>query len=218
MSASHTVQQGEHLSRIAKSHGFDGINPIWDHPQNSNLRSLRQNPNVLAPGDVVFIPDPKRQKVVSLKTGQQHKFKVHRVELHLRLVFQDWNLKPIASAKGKIAVGGEPREVTTDGKGQVELVIPVEAEVGSIVFPALQIELPIRVGHLDPPDTPSGMVARLNNLGYDAGLAEKAGPGDKVDERRLHSAIEEFQCDHGLKVDGVAGPVTRNKLRDVHGS
>lgn len=212
MSKSHTVQPGEHLPRIAKLHGFDSINPLWDHPQNSTLRSLRKNPNVLAPGDVVFVPDPKRQKVLSLAPSKQHKFKLHREELHLRLVFQDWNFKPIANAKGKIALGGEPREVTSDGKGLVELVIPVEAETGSISIPALEIELPVRIGHLDPPDTRAGILARLNNLGYDAGT-----PG-KEEERSLLSAIEEFQCDHQMKVDGVCGPTTQAKLREVHGS
>ena len=127
-------------------------------------------------------------------------------------MFQDWNFKPIANAKGKIALGGEPREVTSDGKGLVELVIPVEAETGSISIPALEIELPVRIGHLDPPDTRAGILARLNNLGYDAGT-----PG-KEEERSLLSAIEEFQCDHHMKVDGVCGPTTQAKLREVHGS
>ena len=31
------------------------------------------------------------------------------------------------------------------------------------------------------------------------------------------SAIEEFQCDHGLVVDGKCGPATQAKLKQVHG-
>jgi murein L,D-transpeptidase YcbB/YkuD len=38
-----------------------------------------------------------------------------------------------------------------------------------------------------------------------------------VDKERIRLAVEEFQCDHGLKVDGVGGPDTQNKLKEVHG-
>jgi peptidoglycan hydrolase-like protein with peptidoglycan-binding domain len=30
--------------------------------------------------------------------------------------------------------------------------------------------------------------------------------------------VQEFQCDHQLKVDGVCGPQTQAKLVDAHGS
>jgi len=32
------------------------------------------------------------------------------------------------------------------------------------------------------------------------------------------SAVEEFQCDNGLTVDGDCGPNTQAKLKEVHGS
>jgi len=34
---------------------------------------------------------------------------------------------------------------------------------------------------------------------------------------RFRSAVEEFQLDHGLKVDGILGAGTKAKLKDVHG-
>ena len=44
-----------------------------------------------------------------------------------------------------------------------------------------------------------------------------AGPIDTVDEKLLASAVEEFQCDHGLTVDGKCGSLTQAKLKKVHG-
>jgi murein L,D-transpeptidase YcbB/YkuD len=31
------------------------------------------------------------------------------------------------------------------------------------------------------------------------------------------SAVEEFQCDHGLTVDGKCGPATQARLKQAHG-
>jgi len=53
----HTVVQGEHLSSIAKKYGFSSYKTIWDHGQNADLKKKRQNPNVIFPGDRLFIPD-----------------------------------------------------------------------------------------------------------------------------------------------------------------
>ena len=57
MGATHTVQQCEYLSLIAKIYGFASYKTIWDHDGNADLREQRQNPNILLPGDLVFIPD-----------------------------------------------------------------------------------------------------------------------------------------------------------------
>jgi peptidoglycan hydrolase-like protein with peptidoglycan-binding domain len=80
--------------------------------------------------------------------------------------------------------------------------------------PVNEILIPIKIGHLDPVEEVSGQKARLNNLGYFAGPLE-----GKTEENTAMflSAIEEFQCDHGLLVDGICGPMTQAKLRQVHG-
>ena len=77
--------------------------------------------------------------------------------------------------------------------------------------PLEAISIAIRIGHLDPVEETSGQEARLNNLGY------AATGGVEKDPDALRSAIEEFQCDHGLTVDGICGAKTQNKLKEVHG-
>jgi nucleoid-associated protein YgaU len=57
MAIDHTVVQGEYLSKIARSYGFSDYRTIWEHPKNAALKQARQNPNVLFPGDRLFIPD-----------------------------------------------------------------------------------------------------------------------------------------------------------------
>jgi hypothetical protein len=85
--------------------------------------------------------------------------------------------------------------------------------------PPVSLSLPLKIGYLDPVTTVPGQVARLNNLGYDAGLVgrEDRAPRDEEGQRQFRSAVEEFQCDHGLAVDGKCGPVTQAKLKKVHG-
>jgi peptidoglycan hydrolase-like protein with peptidoglycan-binding domain len=62
-----------------------------------------------------------------------------------------------------------------------------------------------------PVDTTSGLRARLDHLGYDAGLV------DRGSDEELRSALEELQCDFGLTVDGLSGPQTQAKLVHVDG-
>jgi hypothetical protein len=76
---------------------------------------------------------------------------------------------------------------------------------------SLDLDLVLLVGHLRPAKTREGQNARLLNLGYL--LSE-----DDDDEESFRSAIEEFQCDNKLQIDGKCGPKTQAKLLSVHGS
>lgn len=211
----YTVDQGDHLSKIAKDNGFTDYMIIWDHPNNADLKKQRQNPNVLLPGDQVFIPDME-QKQESGSTDKRHTFTVDKKTLKLRLVLEDMYEKPIAGAQCALLIDGQVFQLTTDGNGKLEQEIPLDAKEGVLTIrgdqtPFANQVLPIKIGHLDPVDEVSGQVARLNNLGY------SAGPVDGSDEDAFESAVEEFQCDHGLKVDGDCGPKTQSKLKQVHG-
>jgi N-acetylmuramoyl-L-alanine amidase len=215
MSSQHTVQQGEHLARIAVAYGFVDYTTIWDHPRNAELKRRRQSPHVLFPDDVLFIPD-RESKEYPRPTEQRHRFRVHRTPLKVILVLEDLYERAIGHAPCDLIVENQIHHLTTDGRGRIEQVIPAAAEHGRLILrdpqtPLNGLEIPIEIGHLDPVDEVSGQTARLNNLGYDA------GDPDRADEARLRSAIEEFQCEHGLRVDGICGPATRAKLKDVHG-
>jgi hypothetical protein len=61
----HTVRQGDCIASISFRNGFLP-ETIWNDPNNAELRRTK-HPNILKPGDIVFIPD-KRPKTSSLKT------------------------------------------------------------------------------------------------------------------------------------------------------
>ena len=217
MSTNHVIEQGEHLSQLAAQYGFRDYLTIWDHPNNAALKDKRQNPNVLFPGDSVFIPD-KEKKSVSRPTGDRHRFQLKKQPLMLRVVIRDFDREPLANAKCTIQIDGQEKELTTDGQGRISLPIPKDAEAGLLVcdHPLLPfpVRTPIKIGHLDPVVEVSGQKARLNNLGYFAGPVE--GKSEEENEAMFLSAVEEFQCDNGLVVDGKCGPNTQAKLKQVH--
>jgi N-acetylmuramoyl-L-alanine amidase len=219
MAGYHKVVQGEHLSSIAKKYGFSSYKTIWDHGQNAELKKRRQNPNVLFPGDDLFIPD-KGEKTESKITEKKHRFELKAEKLKLRLVLEDLYEKPLANAKCELHIENESKELTTDGQGKIERDIkPTDEKVFLTVkdpqTPVNEILIPIKIGHLDPVEEESGQKGRLNNLGYFAGPF--AGRSIEQNKAAFQSAIEEFQCDHGLLVDGKCGSGTQAKLKQVHG-
>jgi Putative peptidoglycan binding domain/LysM domain len=219
MSTYHTVVQGEHLSGIARKYGFSSYKTIWNHGQNAELKKKRQNPNVIFPGDLLFIPD-KGEKEESRSTEKRHHFKLKTEKLKLRLVLEDLYEKPIANAKVELHIENEVFTLTTNGQGRIEEDIKATDEQGFLTIkdpqtPINEILIPIKIGDLDPVEEESGQKARLNNLGYFAGpLPEKSAEDNKA---MFLSAVEEFQCDHSLVVDGKCGPSTQAKLKQEHG-
>src|ERR1700682_942147 len=98
MARHHLVEQGEHLSGIAEKYGFADYHTIWDHPENAKLKQQRENPNVLAPRDDLFIPDWEEQEYPR-STEQQHKFRMEGQGLNLVLRLERSYEAPIAHAK-----------------------------------------------------------------------------------------------------------------------
>lgn len=209
MATYHTTEQGEHLPRIAARYGFEDFRSVWNDARNAELAARRQNPNVLLPGDQIFIPDKQRKKE-SIATGRRHRFQLSAVApILLRLVLKDSAHRPVADAECTLLVEGQSHQLRTDSNGMIERAIVKTAEHGQLTTP--DWEAPMKIGHLDPVDQLSGQAARLDNLGY------VAGPASDASDAQLRSAIEEFQCDHDLKVNGVCDPETQNKLKEAHG-
>src|SRR5213593_3181575 len=101
----HIVQPGEHLVRIASEHGFRSHESIWNHPGNSGLKKNRDNPNVLAPGDEIQIPD-HTDKNIDGQTERRHKLRLKGKTLKLRLVVQDFLGEPVSNADAVLQIDG----------------------------------------------------------------------------------------------------------------
>src|SRR6185503_19739164 len=78
----YTVKQGDHLMKIAERFGFSTYETIWNRPENAELKNKRDSPNLLLPGDRLFIPD-KDDKTVDAATGRLHRFKLKQTKLKL---------------------------------------------------------------------------------------------------------------------------------------
>jgi len=205
----HPVQQGETLYKIAKRYGFSDWRTIYNHADNAEFRKKRPNPNIIYPGDKIGIPE-KETKEDSGATEQRHRFRSKGDRQWLLIVLKDARNQPMANTSYMLNIGGKIINDKTDGEGLLEQEIPPNADQAVLAIEGQEFLL--KIGYLDPVDTLTGWRARLNNLGY------KAGKVDGEENEELQSAIEEFQCDHGLKVDGIVGPKTQAKLEEIHGS
>ena len=228
MGTYHTVVQGEYLTKIARAYGFSSWRTIWNAAENADLRRQRESPNILFPGDRLFIPE-RGLKEESRPTDQRHRFVVQSDALRLRIVLKSFGHRPLAGHDCTLSVEDLTKNVKTKADGKLDEPITHRVGTGLLVDrggPAARVRvdrhMELRVGNLDPVAELSGQIARLNNLGYNAGdvpdrplSAAEAQPIRKSPQ--FLSAVEEFQCDHNLKVDGVCGAATQAKLEAAHG-
>jgi hypothetical protein len=202
--AIHVVQPQETLSSLAERYGFRHLATIWERPENAALRAKRKDPHMLVPGDRVFIPD-HGTKSFSRGTNSVHQFVAKRSGLKLRLRFLDVHGPDRASEPVQVAIDGQETAHKRDGRGVLELEIPRGAKEG--VLRIGELRLPFQIGALAPIDELKGRVARLWDLGYDAG--DPAGS----DKEALRWALEEFQCDAGSAHPAPSGDKADQALR-----
>jgi len=210
----HVVKSGECFTTIAASYGFGDYRTIYNHPMNAALKVKRPNPNVIHPGDQIYIPDKAQRQALDVPTGKAHAFKLKKTaKKALRVVFQTHKGEPLKNAPYKLKIGGTTIEGKTTGAGLVEAAVPIGEASAVIEIDGRVIEL--KLGRLNPVDGRdngvSGVQGRLNNLGYNAGVVDGiAGP-------KTRTALAIFQKDAGLKITGSVDDATKKKLAEIHG-
>ncbi len=211
------VQQGDCLSSIAKANGFADYQTIYQRPENADFRQKRPNPNIICPGDILFIPD-RETKDVSKGTDQQHVMTMKRPHVQVRLCLKDDLHQPYKGVKYHLRVGLDQWDGSTDGAGMVEQEIQADATDGEItIFPGggsspdEGYTFTLQLGDLDPIDAMSGVDARLINLGF--GPQDAAAP--LSDDDRME-AVKAFQDRFGLDVTGELTDETKSKLQELH--
>jgi hypothetical protein len=206
--AEHRVSQGECLSSIAERYGFFW-QTLWNHPSNSALRKLRGDPNVLLPGDAVFVPE-KRIAEYRRPTGATHRFQRKGVPATLRVQFLSGDA-PRANQAFVAEVDGVEHRGTTDGQGVLQLPIRPDARRATVRFEDDEEEYDLLLGTVDPVDALTGVKARLANLGYEL----PGGVSDLLDEA-TRDALRAFQARVGLIATGEPDDATRAKLLEIH--
>ena len=216
MATTHVVQQGECLSSIAEYYGFSDWRIVYDHPRNASFRELRPDPHVIHPGDRLYIPDPDLKDEPGA-TEQLHTYELIAEPTLLRVVLEDEDGQPFANKRYELTVGDRVYPGTTDATGLLEHEIEPTDSHGQLVIwkheqdVAKGITWMLEIGGLDPVEKITGVQARLNNLGYDS------GPVDGIQGPITTAAVEAFQGENELVVDGIVGPQTRGKLKEIHG-
>jgi hypothetical protein len=218
----YVVEQGDCIESIAFKMGLFW-ETIWEDPHNAELRRIRKNPNVLLPGDRVFVP-AKRQKEVSLAVDQKHRFRLKGVPsvLQIRLLTDN---EPRANEPFRVEIieaeeidsglvsgpAGPAPAGRTDEHGNLSIRVQPNWRKLRLRVGDTEDEYILDLGCVDPPDEVTGVQARLNDLGFDC------GPEDGELGPRTRAALEAFQEEQGLDVTGEPDEATRDKLRTIFG-
>ncbi len=217
MSKTHVVKQGDTMARIARQHKFGSAAALYEHADNTDFRTLRNDPNLIFPGDEITIPDIE-QKVMSVSPAKKHTFRLKRDKEVFKIKIQDglgtaWQGKRIV-----LNIGGQEIDAMIGTDGIVEVDLPNGDEgVGALdVYMDPSKDEPthsfeVTLGGLDPVETLSGVQARCNALGHECGVADGVMGGN------TKKGVKAFQASNGLDVDGVPGPMTKTKLKEVYG-
>jgi hypothetical protein len=218
MGISYTVQPGDCLSSLASRFGLSSWKTIHDHPENAALRSSRHNPNVLAPGETVFIPAGSKTKQESAAVDKRHRFQIERLPTFISLRLRNIINGDLPPADYTFTVGGASSSGPVTAETVVTLKIDPQETTGRLTVtphdPAngfAEIDMTLNLGQLDPADTTTGVQARLNNLGFDCGAVD-----GELDAGVRH-AIRAFQSLHGMTIDGQITPALQEALRAHHG-
>lgn len=205
------VRQGDYLDSIADSYGFDA-QAVWEDKKNEKLRKKRKNPNVLYPGDVLFIPDEDPQEC-SLAVGAENSYVAEETMVKVKFIGppdQEYRIEGL----------DPPKEDTSGGDGMVELEVPTSIHFLWVHYPALQLIFPLQIGHMDPVHKPSGMQGRLDNLGYGRTLltavVEDMWGGAISAAELLSGSIARFQMRNDLPVTGERNETTVKKLEELY--
>ena len=130
MGINYIVAQGDYLSKIARTHGFASYLTIWDAPENKGLKDKRKNPNILFPGDELFIPD-KETKEESCLTESRHKFELQGEKLMLRLAIKDLKNHPLQGNECTLTIETDSTDLVTKSDGTIQKEIPEPHKVSN---------------------------------------------------------------------------------------
>jgi hypothetical protein len=205
----HIAKRGDCLSKIAAKYRSTPER-VWNLPDNSELRQKRKDMNVLFVGDEVAVE--LKDKTAKVASGSLHSFKVLAPSVELKIKLEDSLGLPRADLSYRLVSDKLERSGKTDADGIVNEKVPPHLTAAKLFIGDDDKEgIDIEIGGLDPIDELSGVQARLNNLGFDAGKE------DGIMGPRTEEAIRNFQTTAGLDPTGVIDDDTRAALAKAHG-
>lgn len=243
--AKHTVRQGECISSIAFERGFFW-ETVWKHPENSKLKQERKDPNVLKPGDEVFVPE-KEEKQESCPCEKRHRFRKKGVPAILRLRLMEEPQRDEQQSRAGPPQYPPPQdlqdedpqeqaeEVDDKPRANVPYVVTIDGENTEGQTDSegmLEVSIPPNASSGElviEPGTPQEATIPIR-LGYLEPIDTVTGVkqrlanltfdcGDTTDEENQDYAdsIRAFQRQYGIQDSGEIDDQTREKLWEIHG-
>lgn len=207
----HVVGGGDSTTSLAFQNGLFWES-VWNHPKNSQLRDKRENANILAGGDEIFIPDLEKG-TIGAATEQRHRFRRKGIPEKLNVRFLDLDGEPYAGKPYRLIIdGGAILRGSLDGDGFLRVAIPPDARTGDLQVgeSGELVRCTLNLGHLDPISEDSGVQQRLLNLGMYKGPID-GSPGEAFDR-----GVQRFRRAQGLPEGTQIDDQFRDKLREVH--
>lgn len=207
----HVIRGGDTVEALAAAHGLFWER-VWFHPENEALRKLRDNPNILLPGDRLFIPS-RQPKTVKISTARRHTYQRRGVPSKFIARFLDLQGRPRGHERYALEADAFRHEGQLDAEGRLERFVPphlkrIHLRVGE--GEGLE-EFEFDVGHLDPVEELSGVVGRLVMLGfYD-------GPDLTEPNADLHAAVMRFRVSVRLPQGGIDDELRAALVEAAHG-
>jgi hypothetical protein len=205
----YVVRQGDTLAKLAYMRGFDAT-AVWNEAKNDRIRALRPDMDLLAPDDIVYLPQPRKSELAIVKgTTNRYVASVPKVTMHLVIHDEDGN--PLVGEPYEIRGLGDPVPGAVGDGGAVTFDARITDREVTLVFTQRGLVYPVRIGDLDPIEETSGVRMRLEHLGY---LRSSNGEDPMATERAI-AALQEAQT---LAATGILDDTTREALRKAHGS
>jgi hypothetical protein len=207
----HIIRQGEYLDKLAFLKGFDA-DEVWNAPDNADLRARRDNPNLLCPGDILYLPKPE-PKSRPIRAGVTNSYVAEVPLVSVRVVLLE-DGAPLADEVFAVDGLSTEQSGTTAADGSVTFEAPITAREVSIILPNRNLAYQVRIGDLDPSVEAAGVAMRLSHLGYYGWFPDL---DESVDAEAHRRAIAQFQVDAGLPPTGEHAGETIDALIGKHG-
>jgi hypothetical protein len=207
----YVIRQGDYLKKLAFTKGFDA-DEVWGAPENADLKAARPDPDILCPGDILYVPELKPDPL-PLNVGGESTYTGDVPTVSVRIILVEGG-SPLANELFAVDGLPEPMSGTTTTDGCVMFEAPITLREVSIVLPNRNLSYPVRIGDLDPKDEPSGVASRLAHLGCYGWFPEEEGDFDPEQHRM---AIATFQAMIGGDSTGECDDATLDALHGKHG-